>query len=84
MGSGHLELAPKACDLHCTKGPTLRSDPTSALPVLKYIIFLEQGSHTFVFTGSCQLDSWSWARSEMLMRKESYPPSFLFLIKLIS
>ena len=31
------------CDLYCSKGPTLRRDPTSALPVLKCLIFLEQG-----------------------------------------
>ena len=43
MGSGHLELAPLACDLYCPKGPTLRRDPTSTLPVLKCLIFLEQG-----------------------------------------
>ena len=56
MGSGHPELAPKACDFYCPKGPTLRRDPTPALPVLKCLIFLEQGvphscfvSHTFVF-----------------------------------
>ena len=86
MGSGHPELAPLACDLYCSKGPTLRRDPTSALPVLKCLIFLEQGvphvcfvSHTFIFTGSCKLGSWSWAPSGMLMKKERCPPSFAFL-----
>ena len=56
MGSGHPELAPLCCDLYCSKGPTLRRDPNSALPVLKCLIFLEQGvphvcfvSHTFSF-----------------------------------
>ena len=43
MGSGHPELASLACDLYCQKGPKLRRDPTSALPVLKCLIFLEQG-----------------------------------------
>ena len=43
VGSAHPELAPMACDLYCPKGPTFRRDPTSALPVLKYLIFLEQG-----------------------------------------
>ena len=90
VGSGHRDLAPLAYDFYCPKGPTLRRDPTSALPVLKCLI-LNKGSHTFVlcptlsfFTGCCKLGSWSWARSEMLMRKERYPPSFSFLIKFIS
>jgi len=43
VGSGHPELATLVCDLHCPKGSTLRRDPTSALPVLKCLIFLEQG-----------------------------------------
>ena len=43
MGSGHPELAPLACDLHSSKGPTLIRDPTSALLVLKCLTFLEQG-----------------------------------------
>ena len=43
VGSGHPELAPLACDLYCPKGPTLRRDPTSVLPVSKCLIFLEQG-----------------------------------------
>ena len=56
VGSGHPQLAPLACDLYCSKGPTLRRDPTSALPVLKCLVFLEQEvpnicfvSHTFIF-----------------------------------
>ena len=80
------ELAPLACDLYCSKGPTLRRDPTSALPVLKCLIFLEQEvphvcfvSHTLIFTGSCKLGSWSQAPGGMLMRKELCPPSFSFL-----
>ena len=86
VGSGHPELAPLACDLYCPKGPTLRRDPTSALPVLKWLIFLEQGIPNFVcvphlfLTGSCILSSWSWIRSGMLMRKERHPPSFSFLL----
>ena len=84
VGSGHQELAPPARDLYCPKGPTLRSDPTSALPVLKCLIFLEQEfqsfvSHPFVFHWLHKLGSWSWAPSEMLMRKKRYPPSFSFL-----
>ena len=86
VGSDHSELAPLACDLYCSKGSTLRRDPTSALPVLKCFIILEQGvphicfvSHTFIFPSSCKLGSWSWAPSGMLMRKERYPPSFSFL-----
>ena len=80
MGSGHPELAPLACDLYCPQGPTLRRDPTSVLPVLKCLIFLEKGTHTFVFHTFIshslhKLGSWSWALSEMLMRKERYPPS---------
>ena len=43
VGSVHPDLAPLACDRHCPKGPTLRRDPTSALPVLKFLIFLERG-----------------------------------------
>ena len=49
VGSVHTALAPLACELYCPKGPTLRMgptlrrDPTSALPVLKCLIFLEQG-----------------------------------------
>ena len=43
MGSGHPELASLACDLYCPKGPTLRRDPTPALPVWKCLLFLEQG-----------------------------------------
>ena len=56
VGSDHPELAPLACDLYYSKGPTLRRDPTSALPVLKCLVFLEQEvpnicfvSHTFIF-----------------------------------
>ena len=86
VGSDHSELAPLACDLYCSKGSTLRRDPTSALPVLKCFIILEQGvphicfvSHTFIFPSSCKLGSWSWAPSGMLMRKERYPPSFSYL-----
>ena len=86
MGSGHPELALLACDLYCSKCPTLRMDHTSVLPVLKCLIFLEQGvphvcfvSNTFIFTGSCKLGSWSWAPSGMRRRKERYPPSFSFL-----
>ena len=84
VGSGHPELAPLACDLYCPQGPTLRRDPTSVLPVLKCLIFLEKGTHTFVFHTFIshslhKLGSWSWALSEMLMRKERYPPSFSFL-----
>ena len=48
VGSGHHELAALACDLYCPKGPTLRRDPTSALPALKCLIFIEQGSCIFV------------------------------------
>ena len=60
VGSGHQELAPLARDLYCPKGPTLRRDPTSALPVLKCLIFLEQGfqsfvSHTFIFHWNLQI-----------------------------
>ena len=83
VDSENPELAPLACDLYCSKGHTLRRDPTSALSVLKCLIFLEQGvphvcfvSHTFIFPGSCKLGSWSSAPSGMLMRKERYPPSF--------
>ena len=85
MGSGHTELASLAYDLYCPKGPTLRRDLTSALPDLKCLIFLEQGGPTFscptlsFLTGSYKLGSWSWAPSEILMRKERYPPSFSFL-----
>ena len=86
MGSGHPELDSLACDLYDSKGPALRRDPTSALLILKCLIFLEQGvphvcfvSNTFIFTGSCKLGSWSWAPSEMLMRRERYPASFSFL-----
>ena len=42
VGSGHPALAPMACDLYCQKGPKHRRDSTSALPVLKCLIFLEQ------------------------------------------
>ena len=56
VGSGHPDLAPLAYYFYCPKGPTLRRDPTSALPVLKCLIFLEKGvphfcfvSHTFLF-----------------------------------
>ena len=79
VGSGHPELAPLACDLFCPKGPTLRRDPTSTLPVLKCLIFLEQGGPTLLcptllfLTGSYKLGSWSWAPSGMLMRKKRYP-----------
>ena len=90
VGSGHPELAPLACDLYCPKDPILRRDPTSALPVLKCLIFLEQVnphfcfvSHTFIFHWLFKLDSWCWARSEMLIRKEIYPPSLSSLIKFI-
>ena len=92
VGSGHPELAlgPLACDIYCPKGPIFRKDPTSALPVLKFLIFLEQVnphfcfvSHTFIFHWLFKLGSWCWARSEMLIRKEIYPPSLSFLIKFI-
>jgi len=44
MCSGHpASLAPMACDFYFLKGPKLRRDTTSALPVLKCLIFLEQG-----------------------------------------
>ena len=85
VGSGHPELAPLACDLFCPKGPTLRRDPTSTLPVLKCLIFLEQGGPTLLcptllfLTGSYKLCSWSWSPSGILVRKERYPPSFSFL-----
>ena len=46
VGSGHPELAPLACDLHCPKDPTFRKDPTSELPVYKWLIFLEQRGST--------------------------------------
>ena len=56
MGSGHSDFTLLAYDLYCSEGTTLRRDPTSALPVLKCLIFLEQGvphvcfvSHTFSF-----------------------------------
>ena len=62
MGSCHPELVPLACDLYCPKGSTLRREPTSALPVLKCLIFLEQEVPLFClyptlsfFTGSCKL-----------------------------
>ena len=65
VGSVHPELAPLACDLHCPKGPTLRRDPTSALPVLKFLIFLEQRhafvSHAFISHWLHKLSSWAWA-----------------------
>ena len=90
VGSNHPELAPLVCDLSYPKGPKLRRDPTSALPVLKWLIFLEEGIPHFVlcptllfFTGSCKLGSWSWAPNGMLIRKETYPPSFSFLPYLI-
>ena len=86
VASGHPDLALLTCDLYDSKGPTLRRDPTSALLVLKCLIFLEQGvphvcfvSHTFISYWLHKLGSWSWAPSEMLMRKERYPPSFSFL-----
>ena len=81
-GSGHPELVPLACDLYSPKGPTLRRNPISAFPVLKCLIFLEQGGPTLLcptlsfFTGSYKLGSWTWDPSEMIMRKERYPPSF--------
>ena len=86
VGSCHPELALLACELYCPNGPTLIRDPTSALPVLKCLIFLEQGvphvcfvSHTFISHWLHKLGSWSWAPSEMLMRKERYPLSFSLL-----
>ena len=86
VGSGHPELAPLACDLYCPKGPTLRRDPTSVLPVLKCLVFLEQGvthvcfvSHTFIFHWLLQIGLLARAPSGMRRRKERYPPSFSFL-----
>ena len=65
VGSVHPDLAPLACDRHCPKGPTLRRDPTSALPVLKFLIFLEQGhafvSHAFISHWLHKLSSWAGA-----------------------
>ena len=68
VGSGHPELALLACELYCPNSPTFRRDPTSALPVLKCLIFLEQGvpcfgfvSHTFIFLWLHKLGSYSWA-----------------------
>ena len=86
VGSRHPDVAPLACDLYCSKGPTLRRDPTSAFPVLKCRIFLEQGvphvcfvSHTFTFHWLLQIGLLARAPSGMLMRLERYPPSFSFL-----
>ena len=56
VGSCHPELALLACELYCPNGPTLIRDTTSALPILKCLLYLEQGvphfcfvSHTFIF-----------------------------------
>ena len=85
VGSDHSELAPLACDLYCSKGSTLRRDPTSALPVLKCLVFLEQEvphvcfvSHTFIFHWLLQIGLLARAPSGMRRRKERYPPSFSF------
>ena len=87
VGSGHPELAPLACDLHSPMGPHTQKGPHLCSPCLDMTNnFLNKGSHMFVlcptlsfFTSSCKLGSWSLAPSEMLMRKERYPPSFSFL-----
>ena len=86
MGSGHSDFTLLAYDLYCSEGTTLRRDPTSALPVLKCLVFLEQEvphfcfvSHTFIFHWLLQIGLLARAPSGMLMRKERYPPSFSFL-----
>ena len=86
MGSGQPDFALLAYDFYCSKGATLRRDPTSALPVLKYLVFLEQEvphfcfvSHTLIFHWLLQIRLLARAPSGMLMRKERYPPSFSFL-----
>ena len=86
VGSGHPDFALLAYDLYCSKGATLRRDPTSALPVLKCLVFLEQEvphvcfvSHTFIFHWLLQIGLLARAPSGMLMRKERYPPSFSYL-----
>ena len=86
MGSGQPDFALLAYDFYCSKGATLRRDPTSALPVLKYLVFLEQEvphfcfvSHTLIFHWLLQIRLLARAPSGMLMRKERYPLSFSFL-----
>ena len=86
VGSGHPDFALLAYDLYCSKGATLRRDPTSALPVLKCLVFLEQEvphvcfvSHTFIFHWLLQIGLLARAPSGIQMRKERYPSSFSFL-----
>jgi len=86
MGSGQPDFALLAYDLYCSKGATFRRHPTSALPVLKYLVFLEQEvphfcfvSHTLIFHWLLKIRLLARAPSGMLMRKERYPPSFSFL-----
>ena len=76
--SGLWPLLSKELHLRAQKGPHLCSSclgmfniswtrgPTLLCPTLS------------IFTGSYKLGSWSWAPSEMLMRKEGYPRSFTF------
>ena len=85
MGSGHSDFTLLAYDLYCSEGTTLRRDPTSALPVLKCLVFLEQEvphfcfvSHTFIFhwllqIGQLVLDS-QWNANE----EEKIPTILLF------
>ena len=58
MGSGYPELIPLACGLYFPKGPTLKRDPTSALPVLKCLIFLVQGVPHFCFVSQAFVFHW--------------------------
>ena len=64
----HSQKGPHLCS-PCLEMPhiSLTRGPTLLCPRLSFL------------TGSYKLGSWSWAPSEMLMRKERYPPSFTFL-----
>ena len=64
----HSQKGPHLCS-PCLEMPhiSLTRGPTLLCPRLSFL------------TGSYKLGSWSWAPSEMLMRKERYPPSFFFL-----
>ena len=68
VGSGHTQKGPHLCS-PCLETPHISwsRGPTLLCLTLSFL------------TGSYKLGSWSWAPSEMLMRKERHPPSFSFL-----
>ena len=60
--------------------PPTQQGPTSALPALKFLVCVEQGvSHVYFALTPCKFCHWSWVPDELLVRKETFSPSFSYL-----